>query len=408
MIEAGQVVRDALRQRSRARPTAYDGAGLIVGAETRNAAGRGDRVHRDRTHRRDESPSPPGAAATTTPLASTEEQYWLDAGEKLSDPGKRVFGYRSGSGDPSVLRLRRAQQPDQHTRRGELHLQRASTTGCSPRDPSATATTKRASRRLEAASRSPGPRPAASRPTGRASPRGTSRVASSSSPSTASRGASISSAAASRATPPRARSAPSTSARSRSSPSRETGPTAISISAGTSASSRDGSGPGHESLPLRPVRSRATLRSRAEHQHVRRQARSGALPAARGEGLRARNRPLPVAGPDPDGHESVCVHQWQPGPVHGSQRAVRGDGRPDCVRLRSDCRRAGIVAALPISSTVMIGAASLAEMAALTGAFARAGAFYYSGLGLALRTRLSRSCGWRSRRQWRERRWRRR
>jgi len=44
---------------------------------------------------------------------------------------------------------------------------------------------------------------------------------------------------------------------------------------------------------------------------------------------------------------------------------------------------AGIVAVLPISATVMIGSASLAEMAALTGAFARLGAFYFTGLGLA-------------------------
>ena len=37
---------------------------------------------------------------TTTPLASTEEQYWLDSGEQLSDPGKRVFAWTPGSGDP--------------------------------------------------------------------------------------------------------------------------------------------------------------------------------------------------------------------------------------------------------------------------------------------------------------------
>jgi RHS repeat-associated protein len=35
---------------------------------------------------------------TTTPLASTVEEYWLDAGEQLPDPGRRVFGFRSGSG----------------------------------------------------------------------------------------------------------------------------------------------------------------------------------------------------------------------------------------------------------------------------------------------------------------------
>jgi RHS repeat-associated protein len=45
---------------------------------------------------------------------------------------------------------------------------------------------------------------------------------------------------------------------------------------------------------------------------------------------------------------------------------------------------AGIVAVLPVSGTIMIGAASLAEIAALTGAFARLGAFYYGTLGLVV------------------------
>ena len=83
------------------RAYTYDAAGQVVGSETRNSVGA--LVESTRIERTGET-NPlrlQVRTATTTPLASTEEQYWLDAGEKLSDPGKRVLGYRSGSAAPS-------------------------------------------------------------------------------------------------------------------------------------------------------------------------------------------------------------------------------------------------------------------------------------------------------------------
>ena len=99
MIEAGQVP-ETRYGNGLARAYAYDGAGLVVGAETRNAT---DEVIESTAIERTGETNPVRLqvrVTTATPLASTEEQYWLDAGEKLSDPGKRVFGYRSGSGAP--------------------------------------------------------------------------------------------------------------------------------------------------------------------------------------------------------------------------------------------------------------------------------------------------------------------
>lgn len=82
------------------RSFAYDGAGLLVAAETRNAA---NAVLESTLVERTGETDPlrlQVRTQTTTPLAATEEQYWLDAGEKLSDPGRRVFGWSRGSGAP--------------------------------------------------------------------------------------------------------------------------------------------------------------------------------------------------------------------------------------------------------------------------------------------------------------------
>jgi RHS repeat-associated protein len=98
-IEAGRI-RETRYGNGLVRAYAYDAAGLIAGAQTRGAAG--ELVEATAIERTGET-NPVRLqvrSATTTPLASTDEQYWLDAGEKLSDPGKRVFGYRSGSGTP--------------------------------------------------------------------------------------------------------------------------------------------------------------------------------------------------------------------------------------------------------------------------------------------------------------------
>ena len=82
------------------RDYGYDAAGLLVASETRNAL---DEVIESTAITRTGETNPVRLqvkVTTTTPLASTEEQYWLDSGEQLSDPGKRVFGWSPGSGDP--------------------------------------------------------------------------------------------------------------------------------------------------------------------------------------------------------------------------------------------------------------------------------------------------------------------
>ena len=99
VVAAGQVL-ETRYGNGLVRAYAYDGAGLIVGSETRNAV---DEAVESTALERTGETNPlrlQVRVATTTLLASTEEQYWLDAGEKLSDSGKRIFGYRSGSSDP--------------------------------------------------------------------------------------------------------------------------------------------------------------------------------------------------------------------------------------------------------------------------------------------------------------------
>jgi RHS repeat-associated protein len=99
VIDAGRV-RETRYGNGLVRSYAYDGADLILAAETRNASGQ--LVESTLIERSGET-NPVRLqvrSATTTPLASTEEEYWLDAGEALSDPGKRVFGYRAGPGAP--------------------------------------------------------------------------------------------------------------------------------------------------------------------------------------------------------------------------------------------------------------------------------------------------------------------
>ena len=99
VIEAGLIVQTHYGN-GLVRAYTYDAAGLVVGSETRNAVGA--LVESTRIERSGET-NPlrlQVRTATTTPLASTQEQYWLDAGEKLSDPGKRVFAWTRGSGSP--------------------------------------------------------------------------------------------------------------------------------------------------------------------------------------------------------------------------------------------------------------------------------------------------------------------
>ena len=182
--------------------TRYDAAGLIVGSETRNALSAVDRIHDDRTHRRDESASPPGTLRD-------DDAARLDRGAVLAR--RRREALRPGQ---ARLRLPLAARAIPRTTPTTSSATRsaprvagatpttASTTGCSRRDPSATATTRRASRPREAASRSPGPRRAASRRYGAClrdmGPLGPPRRARI---RRASHGASTSSAAGSRATP---------------------------------------------------------------------------------------------------------------------------------------------------------------------------------------------------------------
>jgi len=102
VIEGGRVV-TTRHGNGLARSYAYDASGSIVGSETRNAANAV--VESSRIERTGEA-NPlrlQVRTATVTPLAATEEQYWLDAGEKLSDPGKRVFGYSDGVGEPRTF-----------------------------------------------------------------------------------------------------------------------------------------------------------------------------------------------------------------------------------------------------------------------------------------------------------------
>ena len=80
------------------RDYSYDAAGLLIASETRNA--QAQLIESTAIARTGET-NPVRLqirVATTTPLASTVEEYWLDSGEQLSDPGRRVFGFRSGPG----------------------------------------------------------------------------------------------------------------------------------------------------------------------------------------------------------------------------------------------------------------------------------------------------------------------
>jgi RHS repeat-associated protein len=99
VVEVGQVAQIHYGN-GLVREFSYDEAGLVVAAETRNAT---DEIVESTAIERTGETNPVRLqvrTATTTPLASTEEQYWLDYGELLSDPGKRVFAWTPGSGAP--------------------------------------------------------------------------------------------------------------------------------------------------------------------------------------------------------------------------------------------------------------------------------------------------------------------
>jgi RHS repeat-associated protein len=84
------------------RDYAWDEAGLLVSSQTLDAQGE---VLESTAIARTGETNPlrlQVRVTTQTPLAATEEQYWLDAGEQLGDPGKRVFGWSAGSGDPRL------------------------------------------------------------------------------------------------------------------------------------------------------------------------------------------------------------------------------------------------------------------------------------------------------------------
>jgi RHS repeat-associated protein len=85
------------------RSYGYDASARLASAETRDAAGA---LLETTWVTRTIELSPARleiASATTTPLATTQERYWLPPGSSLSHPdqlvGKRVFGWDDGEGD---------------------------------------------------------------------------------------------------------------------------------------------------------------------------------------------------------------------------------------------------------------------------------------------------------------------
>ena len=84
------------------RSYGYDGMARLVSAETRDGSGA---LVETTLVTRTTSFSPPRleiASATATPLASTQEHYWLPPGASLANPdqlvGKRLFGWHDGAG----------------------------------------------------------------------------------------------------------------------------------------------------------------------------------------------------------------------------------------------------------------------------------------------------------------------
>lgn len=84
------------------RSFARDAEGRVISMQTRNALGVLVETTEVSHERRVDPPRYEIRSATATPVASTEERYWLPPGSSLSNPdqriGKRVFGWSDGSG----------------------------------------------------------------------------------------------------------------------------------------------------------------------------------------------------------------------------------------------------------------------------------------------------------------------
>ena len=268
---------DALRQRSRAR-LRLRRRGPARRHRDPQRGERGDRIHGDRTHRRDESASPPGAQPrrrrlSPRPRSSTGSTPARSSPTRASASSATARARASRGTTPTTSSATRSARPA-----GRATSTTASTTGCSQRDPSTTATTRRASRRLEAVSPSPGPRRAASRPTGlppRMGPLGPPRRARLRRRHAALRPL---------RRPDRERRRLGHDRRPRPrrglarAASRETGPTATSTSAEMSASSATAQAEVTNHHRYGPYGVEPDLRHRAEPQHLRRQGRGWTVP----------------------------------------------------------------------------------------------------------------------------------
>lgn len=124
--QAGQVLVEDTLEDGRLRHTdtgnglrrsyGYDARGELASAETRDGSGA---LLETTLVTRSTQVSPPRleiASATTTPLASTQEHYWLPPGTSLANPdqrvGKRVFGWHDGGGDARAFAWDALGNPD--------------------------------------------------------------------------------------------------------------------------------------------------------------------------------------------------------------------------------------------------------------------------------------------------------